>query len=362
VQIRRFTTEEALQPWIESWHHLAAKHPFRQPEWLLTWARHYLSETANLCVIAAIEDGRLRGLLPFYVDDRNQTLRFLGDGRVCTDYASVLLDEQFYESISIEAMVDHLLSDPQTSALWNKIHLEAVDPSNRLIQRFRSTLLQKGAHVVDANPANTWVVDISGGWNELLKSVSKNSRKAFRNRAEELQKTRVRWVQDGNDLNEFFPILIDLHQRRRAALGDEGCFADPRFEKFLKEVATNLLAHNQLQAFSIWLDDQPIAAEIGFRSATHWYCYQAGIEPNAMDHQPGKLANILILRDAEKFGIQYVDFLRGDEPYKQQLKANPTPLQDWTFTRPGALGTTSYYWMLNKNRIKNTVKRLATRK
>jgi CelD/BcsL family acetyltransferase involved in cellulose biosynthesis len=143
-----------------------------------------------------------------------------------------------------------------------------------------------------------------------------------------------------------------LHQKRRNAVGDAGCFADLRFEPFLREAAAQLLARGQLQAFSLWLEGRPIAADIGFRAesrtdfGTHsrWLCYQAGIDPDLMEHEPGKLANIHILRHAEKFGLTTVDFLRGDEPYKQQLKADPHPVCDLRFTAPGMAGNLRYAW------------------
>lgn len=131
---------------------------------------------------------------------------------------------------------------------------------------------------------------------------------------------------------------MDLHQRRRNALGDPGCFADAPFVEFVRTAARRLLSRGQLQAFHIEKDGQPISADIGFRSASHWYCYQSGIEPAALDIEPGKMANVWILSQAERQGVQVVDFLRGDEPYKKQLKANPKPMSDLWISRPGWKG------------------------
>jgi CelD/BcsL family acetyltransferase involved in cellulose biosynthesis len=186
----------------------------------------------------------------------------------------------------------------------------------------------------------------------------------FRKRAQALEEVRVRWVHDRQDLIEFMPILIELHQKRRNALGDDGCFANRHFESFLRDAALRLLERNQLQAFTLWLGQRPIAADIGFRSQDRWLCYQAGIDPEFLEHEPGKLANVLILRDAERFGIKVVDFLRGDEPYKQQLKAQPKPFCDLRFSRPSLAGKADHWrWeiMANAKRMIKSVRQRLTK-
>ena len=49
------------------------------------------------------------------------------------------------------------------------------------------------------------------------------------------------------------------------------------------------------------------------------------MDPAAMEHQPGKLINAAILRQAIAGGYRAFDFLRGDEPYKARFGAKPRP-------------------------------------
>jgi CelD/BcsL family acetyltransferase involved in cellulose biosynthesis len=151
-------------------------------------------------------------------------------------------------------------------------------------------------------------------------------------------------VTSETDWKAFYPILVDLHQKRRNSLGDPGCFADLRFKSFLESASMRLLQLGQLQAFYLTKEGQPIAADIGFRSPTHWYCYQGGIEPDAIDLEPGKMANVWMMSQAQSQGIHAIDFLRGDEPYKKQLKAEPTAICDLWVARPGWKGV-SLKWL-----------------
>jgi CelD/BcsL family acetyltransferase involved in cellulose biosynthesis len=355
MQIITLKTLDEIKPWIEGWRKLCRQIPFRQPDWLLPWAQDFMPAGGEpRFVIAVDEESQLRGILPAYV--HNKCLRMMGDQVACSDYVNLIVDEDTMDTNIARAISIHLASAPEHHD-WSRIEFEAVDIADRVGQLFGRCLVETKMRLRESAPANTWVVDLSRGWEQFVASVSKNSRKVFRRRSEELKKVRVRWVHDESDLIDFFPILIELHQKRRNALGQPGCFADARFETFLRHAAKSLLERQQLMAFSIWLDGKPIAADIGFRSADRWYCYQAGIDPEAMEHEPGKLANIMILRDAERFGIRFVDFLRGDEPYKEQLKANPNPMMNWTFTRPGMKGATGHLISTSKDRVKSFLKR-----
>jgi CelD/BcsL family acetyltransferase involved in cellulose biosynthesis len=114
-----------------------------------------------------------------------------------------------------------------------------------------------------------------------------------------------------------------LHQRRRIALGQPGCFASDRFGEFHREVASELLAAGQLRLFWLELDGSPVAAEYQLAGGGVTYAYQAGVDPLRIDEEPGRLITIATLQHAIAEGQQAFDFLRGDEPYKAHWRAEP---------------------------------------
>lgn len=359
LNIQLLQNQESLLQIASIWRDLAVGMPFRQPEWLLSWWETYQNDSMELFVVVVRDDEDLiQAIAPWYLDLPTRTIRFLGDGKVCTDHASIIVDTRFHFESPIERLVEYLIQGNRTKVAWASIHLEAVNASDTVLQSFQSEMLRQGCKCYRSKLANTWQVDQPAGWDAFLEGLSKNARKMFRKRAADLDQVRINWVQDKADLADFLPVLTDLHQRRRNSLGDEGCFADPKFSAFLALASERLLERNQLQAFSLWLDGQPIAADIGFRSPDRWLCYQAGIDPGKMDREPGKLANVYILKNAERFGIRTVDFLRGDEPYKQQLKADPHPVQDLRFSRPGIRGKTKYLGWQTREWMKSIAKRM----
>jgi CelD/BcsL family acetyltransferase involved in cellulose biosynthesis len=75
----------------------------------------------------------------------------------------------------------------------------------------------------------------------------------------------------------------------------------------------------------IWVESQgrPIAAALNFSGADSTYAYQVGIDPEALEENPGWLVNTALLQHAIQTGQRRFDLLRGDEPYTSHLRAQP---------------------------------------
>jgi CelD/BcsL family acetyltransferase involved in cellulose biosynthesis len=67
------------------------------------------------------------------------------------------------------------------------------------------------------------------------------------------------------------------------------------------------------------------------------YAYQAGIDPAFLDQEPGRMMGAVMIQRAIAEGQQGFDFLRGDEPYKRQWRAEPRRLVQWRIVPQRAL-------------------------
>jgi CelD/BcsL family acetyltransferase involved in cellulose biosynthesis len=108
-------------------------------------------------------------------------------------------------------------------------------------------------------------------------------------------------------------------------LGEPGCFASPRFTAFHREVAGRLLRAGRLQLLWLELDGRTVAVEYQILSQGTTYIYQAGIDPQRLDEEPGHLITAATLKRAIAQGGRAIDFLRGDEPYKLHFRAVARP-------------------------------------
>ncbi len=327
MHVERFTEPEQIEPYRSAWNALAGEIPFRRYEWLMSWWRHFGGDN-QLAILAVLDDDRLVGLAPWYETSQSggRTLRFLGDGEVCTDYLDVLA------ASGSEAAVAEQLAHWLQQALaegrlpWSLLEWENLEATTPVARYLADELSDQEALVHRAEAVNCWRLEMPTTWLEFEMRQSKSHRKQIRrliSRVLDTPRAKLHVCHSQACLDQALPILIDLHMRRRNSLDQPGCFASPRFDGFLREAAGKLMADGHCEILWLELDHQPIAAEIHFLGGPIVYAYQAGIDPDRLGEDPGSLMQIAVLRRAVEQGKQAVDFLRGDEPYKAHWRAEP---------------------------------------
>lgn len=330
MRVQLLDTPELLVEWAEPWNEIASGHPLRGYEWYSGWWRHYGQNDASqsLLVLAILDDAnRLVGLAPWRVEQsvrRGRVIRWLGDGEVCTDHSTLLVEDSQAAAVG-EAVADYLLEKCED---WDLLQLDDADADDIRLSNLMDPLEQHGCQVSSAEAGACWAIELPADWEEFLALQSKSHRKQLR-RAERrvLDSESCIWhpVRSVDELNYAWPILIDLHQRRRQSLGEPGCFASDRFESFHRQLSQRLLERGQLRMSWLEIDHQPVAAELHFAGAGQVFAYQGGVDPDRLDDEPGRLSNIATIRAAIEEGTHVFDFLRGDEAYKAHWRAQPRP-------------------------------------
>jgi len=348
---------EDLQPYRRRWDELAGDCVFRSWTWLTTWWQYYGTACAqrqlhvllvfdndspspcggknNTSCSASIDDypaenDPLIAILPCYLENslvRGNVLRLLGDGETCSDHLDLLVAPS-----DIQRVVETLagaLSD--RAADWDVADFSAVDVDSVALQRLFAKLEARHCHVSRVASQHCWSIQLPTSWDEYLAEHSKSHRKKLRRLERQvLDSERAVWhiVQSPEEFDAGWRILVDLHQRRRRSLGDPGCFASQQFASFHRDVARQLLAAGGLRLCWLALDGQPIAVEYNLASGKTTYGYQAGLDPERLAEEPGRLTMIRALQLAIAEGHDQFDLLRGDEPYKARWHATPHATHD----------------------------------
>jgi CelD/BcsL family acetyltransferase involved in cellulose biosynthesis len=339
MQIVRFNNLDELAPYADAWDHLSASVPFRGWTWLSTWWRHYGADAKStdreLCVLAVFDDGEsLVGLSPWYVQSTTafgSVVRMLGSGEVCSDYLTLLCRHDLEEDIAeivAEYLTDTLPDHTSEHYRWDRIELFGVDCEDRPTDYLVESLRHRGCTIHRRSTVNCWRIDLPTDWETYLAGLSKKFRQEVRRLERkylESGKAVLRTIDKLGDLPKGLELLVELHQRRWRSLGKPGCYASPNFTNFLYEVSPLLMQQGQMQIQWLEIDGQPAAVEYQLVGGGVVYDYQTGIEPDAVEHQPGKLTNMANIRRAIKSGHRGYDFLRGDEPYKAHFRAKPRP-------------------------------------
>lgn len=348
--VNRIKNEDELASLATDWNRLAQGRPFCSWDWLITWWRTF-SEVlpgrnlpAELYVLRVVDElGAVVGIMPCYrvhSRARGDVLRFLGtDGvsNVCSEYLTVLCDEHCQEEVvtSLARWLDEAQRDVDRADQWEVAELTAVDAEDTAVRRLASALSEKGGLVDFQEAMCCWRISLPPTWDEYLATLSKSHRKQIR-RLDRRYLASGRAVlytaTDAMSLAQGMEALRNLHQKRRRYLGQEGCFASPRFAAFLGEVSQRLLACGQLRLHWLQLDGRPVAVDFHLSGDREIYAYQGGIDPDSLDEEPGRLMTIATIQRAIADGYDVFDFLRGDEAYKAHWRASPRPCVDVRIT------------------------------
>ena len=341
MHIQRLHQLDQLAPLADSWNRLAQDVPFRSWDWAEAWWRNFHDalttgkRSAQLfCLAVDDDDQQLRGIAPWYLDETptgGRTIRFMaGDPgeTVCPEYLGLVCDPDHTGEVvdAISNWLDQAQRSRGGDDRWDILQLGPVDDSDQPTRMLVERLSQLGCAVHERERMSCWRLKLPETWDDYLGSLSKSHRKNMRQLVRRNFDTgQAIWhpVVDDASLEQGLEILQQLHQRRWESLGEPGCFASPRFCAFLHQVSNRLLKRDALRMGWVELDGRPIAIDFAMAGSEVTFVYQGGVDPDALDAEPGRLCAIGMLQTALAEGRGGMDFLRGDLPYKAHLRAQP---------------------------------------
>lgn len=333
VTVELIADVETWQRHAARWNELSRNVPFRSFAWLSTWWKYYGADVgqdrSRLFVLAVLgDDGIPLGYVPWHITrslSMGRVASLLGTGEVYSDYLSILCERGAEEAIA-EALANWLCGPAAMS--WDIIELTGVDEADQVTNLLVDALARRSLTTQRRQGLSTWRIALPMDWESYLGQLSKSHRKQIRRlerSASEAGDVVAHVANDPDALREAYRIFVDLHQRRWMSQGKPGCFASQRFAGFLTSVTPQMYTAGQLRI--VWLEaaGRPISADLLLLGDGVLYSYQSGIDPEALDLQPGRLAFIASVRQAIGEGFHTYDFLRGNEPYKAHYGAVSRP-------------------------------------
>ena len=327
---------ETLNDLELQWSRLADDLPFCHPGWMLPWWNVYgqLPDRKLFVVCVSSDDGELVGLAPWYRQRASIggcIVKFLGSGEVCSDYLTVL-SAPGQESAVAQQLAAWLADASGRQNDWGQLQFESVpefgvDVLTGLIEELESQKIG----TCNTPSDSCWRIQLPSNMDAYLQTLSRRQRYQIRRgyrREIESGNVTVDIATSPEQLLDCWPTLVDLHQRRREALGEPGCFACANFTKFLHNATLKLGESGKAAIFVLKEDQRPLAVEHQLIGSKTVYAYQSGLDPDRMDIAPGKLANYVTIQSAIYQKKTQFDFLRGDEPYKSLWRAQPIPCKD----------------------------------
>ncbi len=326
-----------VQQWDEVapvWDCLAWGNPFRSHAWLRSWWNAYQTDRELHMLQVKNDQGATVGFAPWFLErslSQGRVVRFLGSGEACSDYLGILATSEYAQQVAeslAQWLTHHANNGDAPWHNWDLLDLSGVDADDAGMRRLAEQLGNAGNFVHDRAGHNCWRIELPDNWDEYLGRLSKSHRKQVRRierRFLDNGRARLHTATRQQELAAAMTALVDLHQQRRHSLNEAGCFASPSFTAFLHEAVKRLAATEAVELHWIELDGRTVAAELHLIGGDVAYAYQAGVLPDALDQEPGRIMNVAVLKHYIDEGKRGFDFLRGDESYKSHWRAASRP-------------------------------------
>jgi CelD/BcsL family acetyltransferase involved in cellulose biosynthesis len=343
MHVQRIASFEEWSRLAPAWNFLTRQSPFRSWEWLSSWRRAFESEGELYVVAVRDERGELIGAAPWRLQTsalRGRVLSFLGSGAACSDYLSLLSTVEHEDAVA-RTIADWLVAaahGPEADR-WDRLELSGVAADDSAIGKLVERLVEKGCATYRRAGARCWRIELPADWEEYVAGLSKSHRKQVRRlerRFSETGEAALFTADSEEQVARGMQLFEALHQKRRQSLGEPGCFADPQFAAFLRDVAGRLWESGNLRMQWVELHGKPVAAEFHLATSDAVYAYQAGVDPDALDDEPGRLITVATIQQAIEERKTWFEFLRGDEPYKAHFRASPIELLETHVAAPRA--------------------------
>ncbi len=314
---------------LRAWRQMA-RTPMQTPEWMLAWWQVYGDEGVQLHAPVVRDQNRIIAIAPFYLRSHRflgNELRFLADQHVCSDFQSILYDDD--AAASSASVLTRWLTTAEMPRRLALVTWDGLDPSCATIQRVMADL-RIGDYLVERETiAHTWRIPTSDGWRAVLENMSRTGRRQSRNLLNRLDRGTdfsVQWAASLDTVERGIRTGMGLHYQQWLISGCTDSCSDGRLENFLLRAARGLVPQGMMEVGLLQYQHQTVAALITLvDSRGNRYFYQTGRLPSANHLSPGRMLFLAAIRRACELGVAYVDFLRGDELYKRRFAATPTP-------------------------------------
>jgi peptidoglycan/xylan/chitin deacetylase (PgdA/CDA1 family)/CelD/BcsL family acetyltransferase involved in cellulose biosynthesis len=348
VEITLISRWEDLEAISREWNEVLANGAedtfFLTWEWISAWWNHY-GNGRQLFVLLAKKQGKLVGIAPFYVDEvkkygkRWKALKIIGDGSGDSDYQDCIVLGGLEEEIA-QAFVA-FLADRRNE--WHVMEFESVPETSPFIKAFLNAAKKTFNGMAHEAVPCTFIA-LPSRWDEYLNLLKPRVRSKVRSSLAFLDK-EIHSVpvacSEPKELDEWLPILFDLHTRRWQQAGQSGVFHGSAKQKFYAEVSRSALEKGWLAFYRLDWGERPLAMQYGFLYGDRFLLLQEGYDPGFENVRPGQTLRAWTIRQWIENGLKEYDFLVGAPKHKlewggttkQSLRVRVTsnPASAWAF-------------------------------
>ena len=314
---------EELQQLRELWNPLLSRSTsdsvFLTWEWVEAWWKNY-GEGRQLFVVALWDQKNLVGIAPFFVDETWQygrkwrRLRLVGDGTHDSDYLDCIAEDG-YENDVAPRLLKFLKLQRES---WDWIELNGPLEHSTCASRIGSWAQENGWHL-QHEPIACASLTLPRTWDEYLRSLEPRFRTKVRSALTLLKdqlKSDPEACVKGEQLEEWLPVLFDLHTRRWGSASKPGVFRGEARRNFYFDLSRSALSQGWLAFHRMKWGERTLAIQYGLIYRNRFHLLQEGYDPDFATIRPGVALRAWLMRHWIELGVEEYDFLAGSSSYK----------------------------------------------
>lgn len=289
----------------------AERNVFMHPVWLRSWLAEFGDRYEPL-LLTCPDEQRL-AVAPLMRDD--QRITFIGDPSIC-DFMDFVIDPA-HAGRAYNAIWGQICEED-----WTEIDLWGLPEGSATRAAVRALAEGAGHAVSEDLEAVSPRVALPGTWDDYLATLGKKDR-------HELRRKMRRLFESGADVS------LDVYQQQSDVIGamddflrlhtvsrqDKAEFMSGAMPLFFRRMASSLSREGLIRLFVLRIGEKAAASVLCFDAGNCLYMYNSGYDPEYAGLSVGLLSKALVLRWAIEDGKEWLDFLRGNEPYKYDLGA-----------------------------------------
>lgn len=314
---------------------------FLSPSWMMLWYKIVMSTHSEPAVVwVRAPDGRLAGILPLvrnrrYFGPIPRTLyESAGEEIVCGDHLGLVTS--LTDFTDVYGMVrDWLLAQAADGAL---VRLVALDAENHFATSLQRDVEKRAKRWRQIMPDIAPRLSLPTSYEAYEKLLNPRRRRWIRANWRRLDSDYGATLHCNDELASLNSVLDEwfaLHDRSWASRGRHTALESNRLREFLRQFCQEAAQQGWLRLYQLRVKEQLVAGLIVFHRKGRAYSYQLGWAPEFADYGIGELLLVHSIRVAINERLSVFDFLRGSQPYKFWLRAQPHPMTGVEFACGG---------------------------
>lgn len=280
--------QELRSDWQTLYDRIQRTHIFQSPQWYESYLTTLSMEPDNFHIVAIYEQGRIRAIIPV----NRHIHKIAGLEFIILEvpehpditYRDILTDNQSPPIDIYELLCKN--RDMQRLLPWDMLRIKKAYGTSSAMQMVPAAT---GAQYFKKKVGTCGMLFLAP-FEIMVNKLSKNSRKKWRNKRNQLQKQpgfRYQTARSAMELKEAYRLFLEVESSGWKGQEESAIKFNKQSNEFYKKLLTIFSLSGSCEINLLWIEGKPVAAEYVLIGPTDAYTLKAGYNESYKSFSPG---------------------------------------------------------------------------